>query len=58
MRAEETDVLVFDESLIEEFADLDRIIQFSDPVIFSAFVVFKYNDILYFLMPDRKVDCS
>ena len=36
--------------------DLDAVSQLSDTVIFRPFIVFEYNDILYFLVPDRKVD--
>ena len=56
MWREECDVFVVDESLIKEFTELDAVVQLTDSVIFSALIILKDNDVLYLLMPDRKVD--
>ena len=58
MRREEGDITILDESLIEDFAKLDTVVQLSYTVIFCPFIILEYNDILYFLVPDWKVDSS
>ena len=57
MRTEERYVSILNEPLVEDLANLDTVVEFSNTIIFCPFIVFKYNDILYFLMPDREVDC-
>ena len=56
MRTEERNLLIFNEPLVEEFRYLDAVVELSDTVIFRPFIVFEYNDILYFLVPDWEVD--
>ena len=56
MRAEESDFFILNETFVEKFRDLDAVVQLSDTVSFRPFIVLEYNDILYFLVPDRKVD--
>ena len=57
MRAEEADFFILDKTFVEEFRDLDAVVQLSDTVIFRPFIVLEYNDILYFLVPNGKMDC-
>ena len=57
MGREESNLLIGNESLVEEFTNLDAVVQFSDTIIFCPFIVFKYKDVLYFLVPDGEVDC-
>ena len=56
MRTKERNLFILNKSLIEEFRYLDAVVKLSDTVIFRPFIVFKYNDILYFLVPDWEVD--
>ena len=57
MRREKRDLTVLNEPLIEEFTDLNTVIKFANTVILRTLVVFKDNNVLYFLVPDWEVDC-
>ena len=45
-----------DESLIEDLAELDRVVKFSYAIVFCALIIFQNDDVFDFLVPDWEVD--
>ena len=57
VRREQSDLFIINKTLIEQLGDLNRVVQFTDAVIFSSFVVLQDKDVFDFLVPDGEVDC-
>ena len=56
VRREQRDVLVIDKALVEQLRDLNTVVQFTDTVVFSTFVILEDEDVLDFLVEDWEVD--
>ncbi len=52
MRGEKRNLTVLNESLIEEFADLNTVIKFANTIILRSFIVLENKNIFYFLVPN------
>ena len=58
MRREQCNLTILNKSFIKNLTELNWVIKFTNTVIFSAFIVFKNQNVFYFLVPDWKMDCS
>ena len=58
MRRKEGDIFIVDKPFIEQFTKLNRVVKFTDSIVFRSFIILKNNNVFYLLVPDREVYCS